>query len=194
MSLGKLPGIKGLMSNSQGKRRFKSDLSVDMISPPLGDFRHTMHVGAAGTCSATPPSSATTAGRAAERRTRSPPLGAPRPPSSSPAPCAMCARPRSAPGAAPGTSLRHRRPSPPSSRMPSPCHSWTGTVPTATCRGCSSPLHPAAQRVPRTPMVCSQALSPCLASPVQTASCKTVPEPTPLSFGASRSRITVATP
>uniref|UniRef100_A0AAY4C7E3 CRIB domain-containing protein n=1 Tax=Denticeps clupeoides TaxID=299321 RepID=A0AAY4C7E3_9TELE len=48
MSLGKLPGIKGLVSSSQGRRRFKSDLSVDMISPPLGDFRHTMHVGRGG--------------------------------------------------------------------------------------------------------------------------------------------------
>ncbi|XP_067226548.1 cdc42 effector protein 1b [Chanodichthys erythropterus] len=48
MSLGKLPAIKGLVSTSQGKRRFKSDLSVDMISPPLGDFRHTMHVGRGG--------------------------------------------------------------------------------------------------------------------------------------------------
>ncbi|KAJ8254348.1 hypothetical protein COCON_G00209600 [Conger conger] len=48
MSLGKLPGIKGLVSGSQGKRRFKNDLSVDMISPPLGDFRHTMHVGRGG--------------------------------------------------------------------------------------------------------------------------------------------------
>ncbi|XP_061566972.1 cdc42 effector protein 1b [Cololabis saira] len=48
MSLGKLPGIKGLVSGNQGKRRFKSDLSVDMISPPLGDFRHTMHVGRGG--------------------------------------------------------------------------------------------------------------------------------------------------
>lgn len=48
MSLGKLPGIKGLVSGSQGKRRFKSELSVDMISPPLPDFRHTMHVGRGG--------------------------------------------------------------------------------------------------------------------------------------------------
>ncbi|KAM3863488.1 cdc42 effector protein 1b [Diretmus argenteus] len=48
MSLGKLPGMKGLVSGSQGKRRFKSDLSVDMISPPMGDFRHTMHVGRGG--------------------------------------------------------------------------------------------------------------------------------------------------
>lgn len=48
MSLGKLPGIKGLVSSSQAKRRFKSDLSVDMISPPMGDFRHTMHVGRGG--------------------------------------------------------------------------------------------------------------------------------------------------
>uniref|UniRef100_A0A1A7Y2F6 CDC42 effector protein (Rho GTPase binding) 1 n=1 Tax=Iconisemion striatum TaxID=60296 RepID=A0A1A7Y2F6_9TELE len=48
MSLGKLPGIKGLVSGSQGKRRFKSELSVDMISPPLADFRHTMHVGRGG--------------------------------------------------------------------------------------------------------------------------------------------------
>lgn len=48
MSLGKLPGMKGLASGSQEKRRFKSELSVDMISPPLGDFRHTMHVGRGG--------------------------------------------------------------------------------------------------------------------------------------------------
>ncbi|XP_068606556.1 cdc42 effector protein 1-like [Brachionichthys hirsutus] len=48
MSLGKLPVVKGLVSGSQGKRRFKSELSVDMISPPLGDFRHTMHVGRGG--------------------------------------------------------------------------------------------------------------------------------------------------
>lgn len=48
MSLGKLPAIKGLVSTSHAKRRFKSDLSVDMISPPLGDFRHTMHVGRGG--------------------------------------------------------------------------------------------------------------------------------------------------
>ncbi|XP_077058602.1 cdc42 effector protein 1b [Siphateles boraxobius] len=48
MSLGKLPAIKGLVSTSHVKRRFKSELSVDMISPPLGDFRHTMHVGRGG--------------------------------------------------------------------------------------------------------------------------------------------------
>lgn len=48
MSLGKLPVIKGLVSSSQSRRRFKSDLSVDMISPPLGDFRHTMHIGRGG--------------------------------------------------------------------------------------------------------------------------------------------------
>lgn len=48
MSLGKLPAIKGLVSTSHGKRRFKSDLSVDMISSPLADFRHTMHVGHGG--------------------------------------------------------------------------------------------------------------------------------------------------
>ncbi|KAI1886726.1 hypothetical protein AGOR_G00198780 [Albula goreensis] len=48
MSLGKLPGIKGLVSSSQRKRRFKKDLTADMISPPMGDFRHTMHVGRGG--------------------------------------------------------------------------------------------------------------------------------------------------
>ncbi|CAL8302338.1 unnamed protein product [Merluccius merluccius] len=48
MSLGKLPGFKGLGSGSQGKRRFQSDLSVDMIGPPMADFRHTMHVGRGG--------------------------------------------------------------------------------------------------------------------------------------------------
>ncbi|XP_061912184.1 cdc42 effector protein 1 [Entelurus aequoreus] len=44
----KLSGLKGLVTHSQSKRRFKSDLTVDMISPPLGDFRHTMHVGRGG--------------------------------------------------------------------------------------------------------------------------------------------------
>ncbi|KAG7491527.1 hypothetical protein MATL_G00004550 [Megalops atlanticus] len=48
MSLGKLPGLKGLVSTSHRKRRFKRDLTADMISPPLGDFRHTMHVGRGG--------------------------------------------------------------------------------------------------------------------------------------------------
>ncbi|XP_029953883.1 cdc42 effector protein 1 [Salarias fasciatus] len=44
----KLSGLKGLVSHSHSKRRFKGDLTVDMISPPLGDFRHTMHVGRGG--------------------------------------------------------------------------------------------------------------------------------------------------
>ncbi|XP_078093589.1 uncharacterized protein LOC144509105 [Mustelus asterias] len=48
MSLGKLPVFKNLVSNSHSKRRFKSELTTDMISSPLGDFRHTMHVGRGG--------------------------------------------------------------------------------------------------------------------------------------------------
>uniref|UniRef100_A0A8C5D5L9 Cdc42 effector protein 1-like n=1 Tax=Gouania willdenowi TaxID=441366 RepID=A0A8C5D5L9_GOUWI len=36
------------IADNYNKRRFKSDLSVDMISPPLADFRHTMHVGRGG--------------------------------------------------------------------------------------------------------------------------------------------------
>uniref|UniRef100_A0A8D0H6R1 CDC42 effector protein 1 n=1 Tax=Sphenodon punctatus TaxID=8508 RepID=A0A8D0H6R1_SPHPU len=47
MSLGKLPVI-GWVSSSHGKRRLKSELTPDMISPPQGDFRHTMHVGRGG--------------------------------------------------------------------------------------------------------------------------------------------------
>lgn len=43
MSLGKLSPVSWV-SSSQGKRR----LTADMISPPLGDFRHTMHVGRGG--------------------------------------------------------------------------------------------------------------------------------------------------
>uniref|UniRef100_A0A3P9HBB0 CDC42 effector protein (Rho GTPase binding) 1a n=1 Tax=Oryzias latipes TaxID=8090 RepID=A0A3P9HBB0_ORYLA len=42
----KLSGLRGLVSHS--RRRVKGDLTVDMISPPLGDFRHTMHVGRGG--------------------------------------------------------------------------------------------------------------------------------------------------
>lgn len=48
MNLGKLSGLKGLVSHSSGRRRFKGDLTPDMISPPLADFRHTMHVGRGG--------------------------------------------------------------------------------------------------------------------------------------------------
>ncbi|XP_012718618.2 cdc42 effector protein 1 [Fundulus heteroclitus] len=44
----KLTGLKGLVSHSHSRRRHKGDLTVDMISPPLGDFRHTMHVGRGG--------------------------------------------------------------------------------------------------------------------------------------------------
>ncbi|XP_035518620.1 cdc42 effector protein 1 [Morone saxatilis] len=44
----KLSGLKGLVSHSHSKRRYKGDLTLDMISPPLGDFRHTMHVGRGG--------------------------------------------------------------------------------------------------------------------------------------------------
>uniref|UniRef100_A0A8C6ZT17 CDC42 effector protein 1 n=1 Tax=Nothoprocta perdicaria TaxID=30464 RepID=A0A8C6ZT17_NOTPE len=47
MSLGKLPVISWV-SGSHGKRRMKAELTPDMISPPLGDFRHTMHVGRGG--------------------------------------------------------------------------------------------------------------------------------------------------
>ncbi|XP_006890204.1 PREDICTED: cdc42 effector protein 1 [Elephantulus edwardii] len=42
MNLGKLS--VGWVSDAPGKRR----LTADMISPPLGDFRHTMHVGRGG--------------------------------------------------------------------------------------------------------------------------------------------------
>lgn len=48
MSRGKPPRKKGLVSGLQETRHFTSELSVDMISPPLGDFRHTMHVGRGG--------------------------------------------------------------------------------------------------------------------------------------------------
>ncbi|XP_033467543.1 cdc42 effector protein 1 [Epinephelus lanceolatus] len=44
----KLSGLKGLVTHSHSKRRYKGDLTLDMISPPLGDFRHTMHVGRGG--------------------------------------------------------------------------------------------------------------------------------------------------
>ncbi|NWU79833.1 BORG5 protein, partial [Onychorhynchus coronatus] len=47
MSLGKLP-VLSWVSGSHGKRRLKSELTPEMISPPLGDFRHTMHVGRGG--------------------------------------------------------------------------------------------------------------------------------------------------
>ncbi|XP_078286813.1 uncharacterized protein LOC144611542 [Rhinoraja longicauda] len=47
MSFGKLPIFRNLVPGHH-KRRLKPDLTTDMISPPLGDFRHTMHVGRRG--------------------------------------------------------------------------------------------------------------------------------------------------
>ncbi|XP_048346958.1 cdc42 effector protein 4 [Sphaerodactylus townsendi] len=44
-----MPILKQLVSNSaSSKRRSRVDLTAEMISAPLGDFRHTMHVGRAG--------------------------------------------------------------------------------------------------------------------------------------------------
>ncbi|KAF3700103.1 Cdc42 effector protein 4 Binder of Rho GTPases 4 [Channa argus] len=44
-----MPILKQLVSgSSQTKRRSRMDLTRDMISAPLGDFRHTMHVGRSG--------------------------------------------------------------------------------------------------------------------------------------------------
>ncbi|XP_026171967.1 cdc42 effector protein 4 [Mastacembelus armatus] len=44
-----MPILKQLVNNStQSKRRSRVDLTAEMISAPLGDFRHTMHVGRGG--------------------------------------------------------------------------------------------------------------------------------------------------
>ncbi|XP_058477500.1 cdc42 effector protein 4 [Solea solea] len=44
-----MPILKPLVHNSnQSKRRSRADLTAEMISAPLGDFRHTMHVGRGG--------------------------------------------------------------------------------------------------------------------------------------------------
>ncbi|XP_034415140.1 cdc42 effector protein 4 [Cyclopterus lumpus] len=44
-----MPILKQLVNNSnQSKRRSRLDLTAEMISAPLGDFRHTMHVGRGG--------------------------------------------------------------------------------------------------------------------------------------------------
>ncbi|XP_077384511.1 cdc42 effector protein 4-like [Festucalex cinctus] len=44
-----MPILKQLVSiSSQKNRRSRSDLTREMISAPLGDFRHTMHVGRSG--------------------------------------------------------------------------------------------------------------------------------------------------
>ncbi|CAL8300902.1 unnamed protein product [Lota lota] len=44
-----MPILKQLVSHSnQAKRRSRADLTAEMISAPLGDFRHTMHVGRGG--------------------------------------------------------------------------------------------------------------------------------------------------
>uniref|UniRef100_A0A8C6VIQ3 CDC42 effector protein 4 n=1 Tax=Naja naja TaxID=35670 RepID=A0A8C6VIQ3_NAJNA len=44
-----MPILKQLVTNSANpKRRSRADLTTEMISAPLGDFRHTMHVGRAG--------------------------------------------------------------------------------------------------------------------------------------------------
>ncbi|XP_068610528.1 cdc42 effector protein 4 [Brachionichthys hirsutus] len=44
-----MPILKQLVNNSnQSKRRSRADLTTEMISAPLGDFRHTMHIGRGG--------------------------------------------------------------------------------------------------------------------------------------------------
>ncbi|KAJ8384732.1 hypothetical protein AAFF_G00199380 [Aldrovandia affinis] len=44
-----MPILKQLaLGSSQAKRRSRLDLTAEMISAPLGDFRHTMHVGRGG--------------------------------------------------------------------------------------------------------------------------------------------------
>ncbi|XP_016101814.1 cdc42 effector protein 4-like [Sinocyclocheilus grahami] len=44
-----MPILKQLVSSSsQSKRHSRADLTAEMISAPLGDFRHTMHVGRGG--------------------------------------------------------------------------------------------------------------------------------------------------
>lgn len=43
-----MPILKQLVSGSHAKRRSRMDLTREMISAPLGDFRHTMHVGRSG--------------------------------------------------------------------------------------------------------------------------------------------------
>ncbi|KAM9844293.1 cdc42 effector protein 4a [Aulostomus maculatus] len=43
-----MPILKQLVSGSTQKRRSRMDLTREMISAPLGDFRHTMHVGRSG--------------------------------------------------------------------------------------------------------------------------------------------------
>ncbi|XP_028333040.1 cdc42 effector protein 4 [Gouania willdenowi] len=43
-----MPILKQLVSHNQSKRRSRADLTPEMISAPLGDFRHTMHVGRGG--------------------------------------------------------------------------------------------------------------------------------------------------
>lgn len=43
-----MPILKQLVPGSHPKRRSRMDLTREMISAPLGDFRHTMHVGRSG--------------------------------------------------------------------------------------------------------------------------------------------------
>nr|XP_020469500.1 cdc42 effector protein 4 [Monopterus albus]XP_020469501.1 cdc42 effector protein 4 [Monopterus albus]XP_020469502.1 cdc42 effector protein 4 [Monopterus albus] len=43
-----MPILKQLSNSNQSKRRSRIDLTAEMISAPLGDFRHTMHVGRGG--------------------------------------------------------------------------------------------------------------------------------------------------
>uniref|UniRef100_A0A803W1F1 CRIB domain-containing protein n=1 Tax=Ficedula albicollis TaxID=59894 RepID=A0A803W1F1_FICAL len=60
-----MPILKQLVSNSaHSKRRSRADLTAEMISAPLGDFRHTMHQSCAQLHGAQPcPQAAEPAGR-----------------------------------------------------------------------------------------------------------------------------------
>uniref|UniRef100_A0A8C5R446 CDC42 effector protein 4 n=1 Tax=Leptobrachium leishanense TaxID=445787 RepID=A0A8C5R446_9ANUR len=44
-----MPILKQLVTNpNAAKRRSRADLTAEMISAPMGDFRHTMHIGRSG--------------------------------------------------------------------------------------------------------------------------------------------------
>ncbi|KAI4876971.1 hypothetical protein NFI96_017640 [Prochilodus magdalenae] len=152
MSLAKLPGIKGLVSTSQSRRRIKTELSAEMISLPLGDFRHTMHVGRGGDVFGDTSFLSEHGGRGS----------APESPDSKTVrffsrtlrhltpPCAMSGGPPSlGSGQTPESSHLHPLPSHPSLKTPSHCPSSTWSM--EAWRGHCSPLPPAAWNNHSTP-------------------------------------------
>ncbi len=154
MNFGKFASLKGLVSHSSGKRRFKGDLTPDMISPPIGwAFRHTMHVGRGGDVFGDTSFLSNHGGAGNNTDGDSSSTSEKEWGILLPHAFAMSVRPPTGPTVAPRTFRLNLLPFLRSLRMPFPCPGWTWTHPTGCPVKVLFPSPPKHQRTPHACMV-----------------------------------------